>query len=195
MHFDHKYLCYVSTVIMNILLFFFSSKRIDCRRRNLTSIDIRFWRLKWIPTLKGLKGIRAKMLIHHIYVMGLTLTTLKYFCINHEDQRFFFQFEIIINVLVSSFRFIWIPCYGSTMDYPYFNSFLAIFIRRNQQSEIWRRQIPTVKVYYQLNFWERPRKQSQHRIKTHHHYNYKPGHINKDKYIKLAKLCIAQQII
>ena len=36
-----------------------------------------------------------------------TLTTLKYFCINHGDQSFF-QFEIIINVLVGSFRFIWI---------------------------------------------------------------------------------------
>ena len=39
----------------------------------------------------------------------VTLTPLKYFCINHGAQRFFCQFEIIINVLVSSFRFIWIP--------------------------------------------------------------------------------------
>ena len=36
----------------------------------------------------------------------LTFTTLKYFCIyNHGDQRVF-VFEMIINVLVSSFRFI-----------------------------------------------------------------------------------------
>ena len=34
----------------------------------------------------------------------LTLTTLKYFCIYNGDQSFF-QFEIIINVLLSSFRF------------------------------------------------------------------------------------------
>ena len=41
--------------------------------------------------------------------MTFTLTAPKYFCINHGNQRFFIQFEIIINVLVSSFRFIWIP--------------------------------------------------------------------------------------
>ena len=40
----------------------------------------------------------------------LTLTTLKYFfCLNYGDQRFFFQFQIIINVLVSPSRFICIP--------------------------------------------------------------------------------------
>ena len=38
----------------------------------------------------------------------LTLWALNYFCKNHGDQKFFFQFEIIINVLVSSFWFIWI---------------------------------------------------------------------------------------
>ena len=27
---------------------------------------------------------------------------------NPEDQRFFMKFEIIMNILVSSFRFIWI---------------------------------------------------------------------------------------
>ena len=38
----------------------------------------------------------------------VTLTTLKYFCINHGDQRGFL-FEVVINVLVSSFRFmLWI---------------------------------------------------------------------------------------
>ena len=36
----------------------------------------------------------------------ITLTTLKNYCINHGDLRFFFQFEVIINVLVSSFLFI-----------------------------------------------------------------------------------------
>ena len=30
-------------------------------------------------------------------VKGLTLRTLKYLCINHGDQRVFFQFEIIID--------------------------------------------------------------------------------------------------
>ena len=35
-------------------------------------------------------------------IITLTFTALKYFCINHGNQRVF-QFEIIINVLVSSF--------------------------------------------------------------------------------------------
>ena len=47
-------------------------------------------------------------LIKFVAVIQLTLEILKYFCINHGDQRFL-QFEIIINVLVVSFRFIWIP--------------------------------------------------------------------------------------
>ena len=38
-------------------------------------------------------------------VYCIALTTLKYFCKNHGNQRVF-KFEIIINVLASSFRFI-----------------------------------------------------------------------------------------
>ena len=38
-------------------------------------------------------------------ILLLTLEALKYVCINHENQRGF-QFEIIIDVLVSFFRFI-----------------------------------------------------------------------------------------
>ena len=41
--------------------------------------------------------------------LRFNFTTLKYFCINHRDQKFF-QFEIIINVFVSSFEYL---CYGS----------------------------------------------------------------------------------
>ena len=37
-----------------------------------------------------------------------TLTALKYVCINHGHQRVFYL-EVMINVLVSSFRFIWVP--------------------------------------------------------------------------------------
>ena len=40
----------------------------------------------------------------------LTIRALKFFCVSRWDQRvFFFQFEIIVNGLVRSFRFIWIP--------------------------------------------------------------------------------------
>ena len=42
-------------------------------------------------------------MILSIIIMLLTTTTLKYSCINHGHQRIF-QFEIIINVIVSSFR-------------------------------------------------------------------------------------------
>ena len=41
---------------------------------------------------------------------SLNFKALIYFCINHGDQRFF-QFEIIINVSASLFRFIRIPVY------------------------------------------------------------------------------------
>ena len=66
----------------------------------------------------------------------LTLTTLKYICINHGDQRVF-QFEIIINVLVSSFWFIWIPMLWVYDDYKYFNSFSAgtVFKRETHQRD------------------------------------------------------------
>ena len=48
------------------------------------------------------------------WLIPLTPTALIYFSINHEDLGFFY-FEIIINILVSSSRFIWIPiCYEST---------------------------------------------------------------------------------
>ena len=46
-----------------------------------------------------------------LYIEFDMSTLLEYFCKNHGDQRFL-QFEIIINVLVSSFRFIWIPVMG-----------------------------------------------------------------------------------
>ena len=51
---------------------------------------------------------------HFISLTPTQVTTLKYFCKTHEDQRVF-QFQIIINILVSSSLFIWIPiCYVST---------------------------------------------------------------------------------
>ena len=47
-------------------------------------------------------------------IRPLSLTTLTYVYIKNGNQRFF-PFEIIINVLVTSFRLIWLPiCYGST---------------------------------------------------------------------------------
>ena len=46
----------------------------------------------------------------HFAKVNLTFTTLKDLCKNHGDRRFFFQFEIIINVS-ASFEYL---CYGST---------------------------------------------------------------------------------
>ena len=64
------------------------------------------------------------ILVDHFYFDGeyilpysplnpFTLTTLKHSRINHEDQRFFFQFEMIINILALSGSFEYL-CYGST---------------------------------------------------------------------------------
>ena len=71
--------------------------------------------------------------------VDLTLTTMKYFCINQG----LYQFEIIINALVSSFCFIWI-CYGYT---AIVNSFSAgiVFIRNNltySYVRFWRIKTP-----------------------------------------------------
>ena len=64
-------------------------------------------------------------------IQWLTLTTLNYFCINHGEKRFF-QFEIIINGLVSFFRFICIHMLWVHDHYKYFNSSSAWTVR------IWR---------------------------------------------------------
>ena len=50
---------------------------------------------------------RPRRLRAHTHVFSLTLTTLKYFSINYG--YYFFPFEIIKNVLLSSSWFIWIP--------------------------------------------------------------------------------------
>ena len=44
-----EYLCYWSTAIINI--FFSYSAGNDFSRQNLTSVDVRFWRLESIPAL------------------------------------------------------------------------------------------------------------------------------------------------
>ena len=54
-----------------------------------------------------------------------------------------FQFEIMINVLFSSFRFIWIPVLWVYGHYEYFNSFSSgiDFTRQNVTSvdvRLWR---------------------------------------------------------
>ena len=59
------------------------------------------------------------------YVCILTLTTLKYLCINHGVQGVL-QLKITINVLISAFRFIWIPASWAYGHYKYFNSFRAV---------------------------------------------------------------------
>ena len=66
------------------------------------------------------------------------------FCMNNGDQRFFLQFEIITNVLVSSFFFILIPMSWVYANYKYFNFFSlgTIFIIQNLMSitaiRLWR---------------------------------------------------------
>ena len=47
-----EYLCYRSTAITN--MFYSYSAGIDSSRQNLTSTDVRFWRLELIPALWGL---------------------------------------------------------------------------------------------------------------------------------------------
>ena len=69
------------------------------------------------------------------------------------SQSFFFYFEIIINVLVSSFQFIWIPMLWVYCHYKYFYSYSAgiDFIRLNLTSvdvRFWRvKSVPDLQQY------------------------------------------------
>ena len=80
----------------------------------------------------------------------LTLITLNYFGKTMETEGFF-QFEIITNVLVSYFRFIWIPMLWVYRHYKYFISFGAgnVFICQNLTStdvRFWRiKTVPALK--------------------------------------------------
>ena len=58
------------------------------------------------------------------------------FFFNPWRLKGFFQFEIILNVLVGSLRFIWIPMLWVYGQWKYFNSFGAgiVFIRQNLTS-------------------------------------------------------------
>ena len=90
---------------------------------------------------------------HNIIGVSIaTLKALKFFRMNRGkrgDQRVF-QFEIIINVLVSSFWFIWIPmlCVYGHYKYVYSNSAGIAFRRQNLTSEdvrFWRlKSIPAL---------------------------------------------------
>ena len=64
-------------------------------------------------------------------IIPLYLTTLKYFCLSHGDKRVF-SFKIILNVLVTSFRCIWISMLWVYGHYKYYNSFCAGFEFRRQ---------------------------------------------------------------
>ena len=79
-----------------------------------------------------------------------TLKALKYISINHEDQRVFFQFKTIIDILVGFFRFIWIPMLWVYSYYKYVYSYSAgiDFRRQNLTStdvRFWRlKSIPAL---------------------------------------------------
>ena len=80
----------------------------------------------------------------------LTLTTLNFVCKPWKPKGIF-PFEIIINVLVSSFCFIWIPMLWVCGHYEYFKSFSAgiVFRRQNLTSvdvRFWRlKTVPELK--------------------------------------------------
>ena len=72
--------------------------------------------------------------------------------------KYFFQYEIIINVLISSSRFIWIPMFWVYCQYKYFNSFSAgiVFIRQNlTSSDVRFRPVKTIPALKELREWKR----------------------------------------
>ena len=108
-----------------------------------------------IPLLKPIVSCRLCCQIHSCY------SNQSIFCNPCDDEIcvhkswrqkcFFFQFEIVINVLVSSFRFICIPMLWVCGHYKYFTSFSAgIDFRRQNLTSVdvrfWRpNSIPALK--------------------------------------------------
>ena len=72
-----------------------------------------------------------KTALNGYMISASTLKALKYFYANHGAKGFF-RFEIIVNVLVGSFRFIWIPILWVYGHYKYFNPFSAETVYRRQ---------------------------------------------------------------
>ena len=56
----------------------------------------------------SLGGIWSSEISDQSVINSLTLEAMNFY-INHENQRFFFKFDININVLVTFIWFIWIP--------------------------------------------------------------------------------------
>ena len=62
------------------------------------------------------------------------------------DTKFFFYYEIVINILVSSFRFIWIPVFWVYGHCKYFHFFQRGDRLSMSESDDFRRQNLTSKV-------------------------------------------------
>ena len=86
------------------------------------------WRHTWISVLffSRLSGYLGMLWCCHQprRETNINPPRAEYFCLNHRDQRVF-QFENIINVLVGSIRFIWIPLLWVYGHYKYLQSFSA----------------------------------------------------------------------
>ena len=61
---------------------------------------------RWCPDSIYDKNQTLSRCWFNVKTITFTLTTLNYLCLNYGAQRVFFQFEIIKNVLVTSFSFI-----------------------------------------------------------------------------------------
>ena len=97
---------------------------------------------------KDSQEVLTKSVLSLYTYYSLTFTAPIYVCMSHGDRKSFFQFEIIINALVSSLRFIWIH-----MLWVYSHSFF-LFLRsphwkywrlKTSESDVFRRQILTSK--------------------------------------------------
>ena len=69
-------------------------------------------------TVTPLSLVSVQGVVHNLFNAEL-------FCTNHGDQKVLFKFVISINVLVSLFRFIWIPMFWVYGHFKYFCSYSA----------------------------------------------------------------------
>ena len=127
--FSHRQ--FVSLLFMTYVSYRMTNKP---TRNNVLGKKIRaYFSLKNLISVLMRNAINLRRL-YTVHWLWITLTTLKYFNINHGDQKCFFQFKIVINVLVLSDSFKYL-CYVSM---AIINS---ISVRRLTLSvRVWRQQ-------------------------------------------------------
>ena len=103
----------VFIIVINLQKQIINHTKIDFIKNTAFHMYITILLFNWLKNARC-DGLRADG-SHIVWPGSRILTTVKYFCINHGNQRVF-QFETTINILVSSFWFIYLTYYSAGID-------------------------------------------------------------------------------